>query len=268
MLKTRKKWISILLTLAMLVGLMVPLAAPASAADNYTALTAPNVNDDSVATLGTIFAKFTAGQLKQGDSVIFRLPDNFEFRQALTSKDKMTEAQWNTESVSGNVYYYGIKDANNIQIPETYSSDPNGLYGAKLDISVLDDNEIQVTITDASNANLSSDDAVFYLNLGAVYVESGFDGDINVAIDAPANSGFSSASVPVGRVTGGTVSIAVTNVDTFSNDHFVTLRIKEDTAGALSDENDSIKLKLPSGFEWGTLGDASKTDSSPIKTLW
>ncbi|MDN5326996.1 MAG: hypothetical protein PWP41_1692 [Moorella sp. (in: firmicutes)] len=38
MLKTRKKWISILLTLAMLVGLMVPLAPAAMASTDYRAL--------------------------------------------------------------------------------------------------------------------------------------------------------------------------------------------------------------------------------------
>jgi hypothetical protein len=261
---TRKKWLSILLTLAMLVGLMVPLAAPAAAAENYSALQVPNVNDGTDAKLGTVFAKFTAGQLDVGDSVIISLPEDFEF----------VGANWGAKSatVSGGVYNkFGAGD-NYILIPQTYSSDPNGLYGNNLKISVLDTNEIKVTI-EAKQAgsdlpDLAANDAVFYLYLGKVHVDDGYDGDIEVTFDSPSGSGFADGSVVVGRVTGGEVTVSVKEVESFSDNHPVTLRIEEDTPGALADGDESLKFVLPSGFEWGsvTITPGSSTDAFDL--IW
>ncbi|OIQ09999.1 hypothetical protein MOOR_00690 [Moorella thermoacetica] len=91
MLKTRKKWISILLTLAMLVGLMVPLAAPALANGvSVNVNKVPSLDKDSTDTqaLGSIQISEDAdypNDFVNGDTFIITLPSGVKWDKDATT---------------------------------------------------------------------------------------------------------------------------------------------------------------------------------------
>ncbi|HAG06616.1 MAG TPA: copper amine oxidase, partial [Peptococcaceae bacterium] len=247
--KRKLRGIAILITLAFLLSLLP--AGMASAASGYEALQVPNVDDDSVDALGTVFAEIRAGALEVGDSVIFRLPADFEFKNGDEKTDPvMNNTDWenNENGTSGN----------RIVIPAKYGDEDNGLYlaGAVLEYDMLDDNELKVTIDSVTDATyLSSHNCYFYLYLPQIYIDEDFEGDIELVASAPSGSGFPTGKVVVGRVGGGVLDITVIDAPTFSDDTDkatdpVTIRIEEDIKGALGEDDESLKFVLPSGFEW------------------
>ena len=252
--KLKRKALSILLTLSLLVTMLVPLASPALAANEYSSLKAPTVEDDGVRELGTVFAHLTAGSLTQGDTVTLRLPSDFIWLQEGSSTAAMTDAMW-SGSVSGNAYRYGTV-SNYVEVPEQYSGDNNGLSGGgMLEFDMISDKEVKMTVTGVPS---SGDDIYFYLYAKRVWVDGGYDGEINVTFDAQTGSGFPGGSAIIGTVSGsGLVSASVDSVDSFSDSDQIALRFTEDREGALEDGDDSIKLKLPSGFVFSSVDGAS-----------
>ncbi|KAF1086035.1 hypothetical protein SPSYN_00773 [Sporotomaculum syntrophicum] len=245
--KVRNKKFCLVMAVVFALTMVFPFAAFAS--DTRT-LNIPTVNDDQEAQLGTVFFEFTAGQLSNGDSVTMTLPSDFQFLQAGKSKDNvMKNSDW--DSVGNGVY--GEIDGNYFKIPDTYQGDTNGLKGASIDVDMLDENEIQVTINGADSDLIDNWDSYMYLYLGNVYIEDGFEGDIDLRLKAPSTSGFESGDVTVGRCTGGEVEIEVTDAPTFSDSDTVTIRIEEDVPGALESEKESLQFVLPNGFEWGVV---------------
>lgn len=210
-------------------------------------LSVPSVNDDARASLGTVFFEFTAGQLDDGDTVTISLPEDFQFLKAGEGQDKvMVNNDW--KSVSDDVY--GETNGNYFKIPDSYQGDTNGLKGVGLDIDMLDENEIKVTVD--GNVN-DSWDSYLYLYLGNVWIDGGFDGDIDLRLKAPSTSGFKSGNITVGRVSGGAVDIEVTDLDTFSDYGDVTIRVEEDVPDSLDDTNESLQFTLPDGFVWSSV---------------
>ena len=258
--KLKRKALSILVTLSFLVCMLVPMAAPAGAATGYSVLSAPNVDDDTTTALGTVFAQVTAGGLEKGDTMTFRLPGDFVWAKAGTDDTRMSD--WSGEFLPNGDILYGEAGGNHILIPEAYSGDANGLYDDEmgdemLEVTMISDKEVKVEVT---GEPARGDDCYFYIYPKNVFVADGFDGAIELIFDAPGASGFADGSVTVGYVSGGEVTISVSSVDSFSDEDEVTFRITEDTAGALDDERESLKLRLPSGFVWG--------NSARIKTIW
>lgn len=249
--KRARKVVSILVTLAMLIGLLIPAAGPAAAAtDVYTTLKAPAVDDDTVAELGTVFAHFTAGQLKHGDSVTFRLPSDFIWLNETSTDTAMTSGDWNKESVVGSAYQYGSAH-NYVEVPFKYAGDNNGLAASgMLKFTQVSDKEVKMEVTGYPSAG---DDCYFYLYAGRVWVDGGYTGEVPVVFEAPSTSGFARGSVPIGTVSGGAVNITASSVDSFSDRDQVKIRITEDRAGALSDDSESLKFKLPNGFVWSNI---------------
>lgn len=250
-----RKLIAILAVLALLVT-MLPVGT-AFAAGEYKALQVPTVNDDKVQELGTVKVDITPGSIKPGDSVTFRLPEDFQFVYDKDGDGKaeqdevMGQAQWNDAVVSSSVY---ADYPNFIEVPERYAGDDNCLSADDVKVTYLDENEIKITVNNIENPG--ADGIYLFLHLGAVYIDSGFDGDVKLVADAPSGSGFPDGTVVVGRVSSeGKVSLEVTNVPSFSNDTTgdpIKIRIKEDVSGALEKDTESLKLVLPSGFEWMT----------------
>ncbi len=250
--KVRNKKFCLVMAVVFALTMVFPFAAFAS--DTQVQST-PSVNDNAAAELGRVFFEFTAGQLDDGDSATISLPEDFEFLNADDSV--MDDEDWETVTSEAYNVYYGNKATNNIQVPATYQGDPNGLAGADIVIERLDDNEIQITIDGNVDATW---DAFMYLNLGNVFVEDGYDGDIDLSIKAPSNSGFESGALTVGRVSGGALDIEVTDAPTFSNSDTVTIRVEEDVPGALENEDESLQFILPNGFFW--------TSVDEVKVFW
>ncbi len=258
-----RKLIAILAVMALLVT-MLPVST-AFAATDFKALQTPTVNDDAVQELGTVLMDITPGSVDgSNDSVTIRLPSDFQFvydadGDGFEKDEVMKSTQW-AEAVAGTVRgatYNGYK--NFIEVPNIYSGDVNCLDPKDVEVTYLDENEIKLNIKSVTNPD--GDGLYILLHLGAIYIDSGYDGDVELIADAPSESGLSDGKVIVGRVSSaGEVSVEVTNVPTFSNDTIddsIKIRIKEDVAGALEDEDESLKFTLPSGFKWIGVTDVS-----------
>jgi hypothetical protein len=256
----------------------------AGAGIGYSVLSQPLVADDTVASLGTLYAEFTAGQIKKGDTVTIKLPEDFEFRGHETSPGvidttkKMEQSDWKLgyagdESVMSGVYYLGNgSKPSNSYYPNGFdgynyilcaqkkgADEPNGMYkegwshpsfpGCRVPFMLYqtDDNEIKIEIIDTPDPG---EDVFFYIYFGAIYIDSGYSGEIKLTADSPSGSGFGSGQITIGRATEGKVTVEATEVESFSDEQEVTLRIKEDVAGALDVDSESLNLVLPSGFAW------------------
>jgi hypothetical protein len=255
--------------------MVFPFAAFAS---DVEVLTVPIVNDDDSVSLGTLFFDFTAGQLQPGDIATISLPEDFEFLVAGKKHGEtdsiMKDANW-AKDTSGTVagLVYGEPGGNYFKIPDKYLDNDNafGTTGG-LQVRQIDDNEIKVEVTGTLD---DSQNAYLYLYLGNVYVEDGFDGDIELRISAPSDSGFAAGNIAVGRVSGGAVDIEVTDAPTFSDSDQVTIRFEEEVPDSLDDVTESLKLTLPDGFVWKSVDSATvfwgeaentKTSTSYTKT--
>ncbi|MBP7332019.1 MAG: copper amine oxidase N-terminal domain-containing protein [Firmicutes bacterium] len=250
-LRKSRKLVSILVTLSMLMVLLVPLATPALAAGSITALSTPIlVDDDTIRqAAGTIKVTIPGGSVKNGDSVIVKLPSGFDFATPFSAAPVATRTA-------------GV--GNEIVVPAALSGgDPNGLSAANLAITILDPNdEIQITATAAQDPAL---DFTFYVYIDEIEVESGTNDDMTVTFDGPPASGFATGSVVAARTsTTGNVTLSVSGDDTSNNNFNFDLRVKEDTLGSLQLGNDSLRLELPDGYEWTTPAAANVV----VPALW
>jgi len=244
-LKLKRKALSILMTLCFLAAMIVPTATPALASGDFTPLAAPNVDDGAVASLGGVLISMTAGSLEKDDTVTFRLPSDFVWAKVGTNDTPMESSDW---SVTDATYsFYGDKNGNYLLIPATYSNDPNGLAGVPLEVKRVSDREISVKVKGDPS---SGDECFLYIYPKHIWVEDGFDGAIDLIAEAPGDSGFPDGTVTIGNVTGGEVTVSVSGEDSFTDNDVVTFRVTEDTAGALSEDDESLIIKLPSGFTW------------------
>ncbi|MGB9903853.1 MAG: hypothetical protein ACPLQO_04170, partial [Desulfotomaculales bacterium] len=260
-----RKLIAILATLALLATLLVPMVTPAAAAGGYTALQVPNVGDNAWQQLGTVLVEQPASALANGHSVIINLPSDFKFVDTLPPTIAF--------SVVGNVYRYTISEGTTtrlrIEVPQTYAGDPNDLYagggaGGPFAISFLAKNQLQLTV---QNYTAQGNQNVFYIYLDSVFVKDGYSGAVDLVAEAPAGSGFLSGSVTVANVPGGKVEVSVPEINTFNNDVYVKIRVKELTNGSLEAKSDSLKFILPSGFEWVSVTGGPEAGNYPINVV-
>ncbi|WP_165611005.1 copper amine oxidase N-terminal domain-containing protein [Desulfofundulus australicus] len=101
---------------------------------------------------------------------------------------------------------------------------------------------------------LMGNDGYLYLYLKNVKIPAGESGDVVLVATAPSTSGFSSGEVVVGKIRGDVVLVSVDEVKTFTDDTTVVLRFKESVKNAFEIDSESIKLRLPDGFEWSSVG--------------
>ena len=243
-----KRLIAILATVALIVTMLVPMSAvPALASGSISALSVPSVVDDPAnpQAVGTIKVTIPAGSVIEDDSVVFKLPDGFDFDTAFYAApdpdpvDPVQNRAVNARESHDNV----------VVVPNTVSGDANGLLAEDVQVTILDaKDEIEVrALADAG----TDFDFVFYVYLGAIEVEEGTDTDCVVNFDGPGGSGFPTGDVTVAKCSGaGKVILAPTGQDTSNSDFSIDLRIKEETAGSLEFGKDSLDLELPNGYVW------------------
>lgn len=214
MIKARKRWLSILLTLAMLATLLVPMVGPASAATTYSALTCPTVSTPATnVELGTI--NISIDTLAIGThSAVFTLPTDAVITAVYTSASAgsgsgVPTVNCTTSGYAGNECRIDVVAAN-----------------------VYTDVKIQVKFR-ANLPNLSGDIKCDITNVGG------------------GNSQLVDGSVVVARASTGEVTLSCPDVTTLtSSGGTVKVNIKENTAGALKAGTGSLKLTLPPGFTW------------------
>ena len=204
MLKIRFMHRSLLLTLVCLLFFTTTPCAGAS----YQNLRNPVVADNGVRELGLVFARFTAGQLQQGDSAVLRLPRDFIWTTAATGSDGntasakvQTTAEWNTTVVEAT---YGIRygTVNYVEAPATHSGNDNGLFqgtGKVLTFTRINDEEVKMEVTGKPTPG---QECVFYIHFKRIYVPGGYNGEIPVRFLAPSGSGFDVDTAISGRADG------------------------------------------------------------------
>ena len=273
--RKNKKLIAILATLAMLLTFLPLGAGVALGATGYTA-TVTTVDDNKWQQLGTVSAEIGAGLLSNGHAVNLSLPTNdFKFYNddiGAASIDKVRvgnddKYQIYQNTVTGVVYYAEIL------VPKNYEGNDNALYDDtlvagkpnRLDISILDTNEIQVRIAEDLTGIGSGNRAHFRLYLNKIFIEDGYTGDIELNAERTTSiSGFPGGKVLVGRCPGGRVDLAVPELNTFTDSTTVRLRLRETVAGSLEKDTESLRLTLPSGFAWAQLT-STEAAGYPIK---
>ncbi|KFD40740.1 hypothetical protein HX99_02990 [Peptococcaceae bacterium SCADC1_2_3] len=248
--RKNKKLIAILTTLVMLAALLVPMASPALAATQMTALQRPNVDDDRDQKLGTVLIEISPGALSSGDSVNLRLPTDFIFRGGVGKSSTVTD-----------VY------KNYIEVPASYGGDLNLIDVEDINITLLKNNEVKVSVKDNTTFVPGGEGYFLLLHMGQVYIDTDFQGDVELMASGPSGTGFPLGKVIVGRAGGGVVSLAVIDSPTFSDNTDkkidpLTIRLEEDIAGALEKDDESLKITLPSGFEWQKVG------ADDISSIW
>ncbi|MEW6183330.1 MAG: copper amine oxidase N-terminal domain-containing protein [Bacillota bacterium] len=224
MIKIRRKWLSILLTLAMLSTLLLPLAGPAFAATTYGALTTPTVVPPATADLGTI--TITVDNLGTGThSVLVSLPT--------TDWDIVTD-QLPQANVSQTTPAGGAVTTDVVYAP----------FGA---------NELRLDVTAAAVYT----DVLITLTLPHVYVPSDASGDIVATLTGLAGQ-FTSNTVVVGKASSGAVTVSTPDVPSInesgSTGQAFKINMSENAAGAIKKENETMKFTLPNGFTWNTAG--------------
>ncbi|MGI9862822.1 copper amine oxidase N-terminal domain-containing protein [Moorella naiadis] len=246
MLKTRKKWLSILLTLAMLVGLMVPLAAPALAASTYSVSTVIPVSAGQVNTFTPpIFLQIsmdsTTASNSAGSSIVLDLP---------TSPS-------NFGMSVGNVVYSGtFGNGTSISLNP---SNPVTVGGS----TYYNEYTLKINSVDASNTTATT--GTISIPINAMYVPGGANGSVNITASAPNGSVFSNGTITVATAGSGNVNVAIESVNSISaasNQSLGVIDVKESMAGALSGSG-ALKFTLPPGFSWNL-----PTPAANATTVW
>ena len=231
--KLKRKVLSILITMSMLLVLLVPLAAPASASGDIKALTVPRVSDNNSQTLGTLKVTVDAGSIQEGDVIIFKNTDGFDYGSAFSTSTTNASVQ------------------NCVYVPTAVDSDPNGL--TDITVTVLDpDDEVQITAGADQSIN---NDFVFYIYMRDVDVKRGTTNDNVVTFSGPTNTGFPKETVTNATSTSraGMVKFTLSGADTSKSDFTFDLRLEETIAGSLKESGESIVLTLPAGYRWDNI---------------
>lgn len=262
--KRSRKLISILLTLALLATLLVPMATPALAAGTISALTVPTVADTTGQSLGAVKVVVPAGTIASGDSVIFKIPDGWDFgdNNADNIGDFNTTAQTAVGAADNRVYVPNFTDPG--------LADANGLVAGNIAITALDTNdEIQLTATANQSVN---NEFIFYIYLRDVDVEADTSDDCVVKFDGRSGTGFPMGEVTVAKVaSSGNLTVTASGADTGNNNFNFDLRVKEDVLGSLDIDAESLTLVLPDGYEWTTsvaANEVSGVGGAVARNLW
>jgi hypothetical protein len=225
----------------------------ASAAATYSAGTIVKASAGANQNLGYVKVSVPAADLGSSQYLIMRLPSDFKFN--------LTIGNGKTLSAASTADYFEVGGASDllIRIPTVKNAAyTSGDYGDDaITVDVLSDNEIKINVTNQLVKNAAEDTAYFYVVFANTYVASGFSGDVTVSIEGSDGSPFVNGSVVVATVGAGRVTMSVDSVKTITSSVYEVdaIRLREDRAGAFK-QNDTIKLKLPSGFKWrGTTSD-------------
>ncbi|ADM72192.1 hypothetical protein GMA19_04435 [Paenibacillus polymyxa E681] len=254
MTKFNKKMINVLATATLVAGVAAPIAALTAptaihAASSYQNLSNPSISSSAQpnATLGRTKMNITQASIAAGASFTVTLPKGFEFAGAGNGVGRVNSA---TDATYGLGVFLDAGDNNLAK-----NADSTGYNDANaVTVTKLTNNSARVQL----NFSNSADDATLYLNFGKVNVTGPANGPIKVAIDAASASGLTSGEAVIGNVvSSGQISLSAADTVSSEENFTATLKVKEETAGSLG--NNNIKLKLPSGFKWDSAPKSAAT---------
>lgn len=237
--KRTRKALSILLTLAMLLGLLLPMGAPAMAVTKNTLSSVPTVANDYKGFITSLNIKedgATLEDFQNGKTFIVTLPESVKFAVYQGGRwQSVTDA--------------GVTDADAAAVLSPVAGDPASFIqvsGVTVDATFSSDRSMAVKFTSSGTVNVAD-----YVKINLFGIVDGSIGDMKVNID-PLDSGVTGGDVVIGRAASGSLQGTVLNVENIGQENGVeggVIRLTETTAGALK-YGDVIKLKLKSGFKW------------------
>lgn len=231
MIKARSRKLSLVLVLAMLMTMFAGLGTASAAAATYDCAQVPYVTanstvSSSLSTLGTVLISWDV-LLPGTHEAIIQLPGDFEF----------PEEPWQpaTEEQPGNgAYYFATKT-------------DDGAFNASGVLERLSKKEAKIKIVAPTTYN----DVQIALFLDNISVGSPEAGEAKLQFRNISGL-FPQDSVTIGNVTGGMAQISVVETKTIKGGPATAIEftIQEDSANAVVEDNNTLKLKLPKGFEW------------------
>jgi hypothetical protein len=196
----------------MLLVLLVPLAAPAGAYSVNRASKIVSVSDDFNGDTGVLF------ELKE-------------------------DTKWVSDFVYGDIFQLILSDGVEWNYSETVPTTVGD--GTALKIS---DQILEITIADTVTDTSTVDVITVPMDIEV----DGATGDLTVEVD-PLDSGVSSGTYVFARVSGDKSTAKALSVKTIGDPGVGgDIRIEEASVGSLGDEEQYIKLKLPTRFQWNT----------------
>ena len=256
MTKFNKKMINVLATATLVAGVAAPIAALTAptaihAASSYTAVNTPSIssNQQDNATLGKAKMSVSQASVAKDATFTITLPKGFSFSSTDANGNALKGAVGATTSASEATYGLGI------YVDAGDNKDAAGFPDQPLKVEQLTSNSAKVTF----NFDNSLDSAEVFMNFASINVTGPSNGPVKVSIDAASASGVTSGEVTIANVvSSGQVSLSANDTVSSEDNFTATLKVKEETAGSLG--NNNIKLKLPSGFKW----DSAPKDKATI----
>ncbi|MGO0123432.1 stalk domain-containing protein [Desulfothermobacter acidiphilus] len=236
MIKARKRWLSVLLTVAMLAALLIPLATPAQAACSYTVVPVLSLQAGKTYNLTTspVYLQISMDKATAlaatGSQVDLSLPsDPSGF--ALSVNTNGIQVVGGTVAVS--VYKTGT------QTPLASTDQVRSFTLAVNSVGTISDSTVIISVP------------ITYLA-----IPGGASGSINLTATPAYGSVFSGGSVTIATVGSKQVTLAAESVPSISSSggQIGVIDISENMAGALKDSGSdaALKLTLPPGFSWDT----------------
>jgi hypothetical protein len=249
LLKTRKRWVSLLTAVVMIAALLVPFAGTASAVTTYNVNTTPSVQaDGSLAQQPGNFLQISADTVQASlanDSELFldvqSSPSGFGIALGTpVFSGIFTSGADSGFGVTAVVYVTTTSAATVVQGQNVYK-------GYKLRVETAG-----AALTGSYPANSTISIPITYL-----VVPGGVSGSVNLNASSPGGL-FSSGTVPIATAGTGAVTLAAESVETVTDSGGTvgTIDITESLAGALANSGSTaaLKLTLPSGFTWTGVG--------------
>ena len=220
--KRTKRMISILLTLSLLVALLVPMAAPAGAYSVNRISRVISVSDNYSVDFATADTYLT---IKEDDGFVTDFMNGNVFRLILKSG-----AKWATDVAAIDAHVTAVGPTLMTVTTERISN-----------------TTLEITMNGPDMANVDS------MEIPLGFDANGVSGDITVQIDA-VDSGITGNTYTFATVRTGYTTSAAESIETISKsgDTAGVIRIDEVAVGAIPAAAQTIKLKLPSNFEWMT----------------
>ncbi len=245
MFKSRRKLFSLLVIVTLLAGMQIPLAGPACASSEYSMNFVNSINpesdtfdSDGESVLGKLRIDLPS-VVDTGISVLLELPSG------------------------------GFSWADNFayEIPDQVGSAGNAISSVSFERVGTNERTLKLTITGLTEGGYGGAGRIFigYNSTGeghstltsglGVNIPASAEGEVNLTLDAPSNSVFTSGTVVIANITGdNSITLETINVNTIGpNGGAACLKhMQEDTAGALYDPSGRALLRetLPPGFTW------------------
>jgi len=266
LLKARKRWISLLLTLAMLVAFCVPFAGVASASATYTVGVVPSVSNGTNSYLNNagLISSVTvnldsAGVTSASGNDLFveapSTPSGYAFGTAIA-----TPAQVNgTDNAfsTGVGVSYSVYDINTGAFIATVGTGVISLPATAAIQGNVTGNTHRGYRIHINGTLGAGNPGQFIIGVYDINVPGGEKGNVNLTVSAPASSPFGpGGTVAIASAGSGTVAVTAESIESGSSGgiNLGVIDIKESAPGSLDDTNSSVKLYLPHGFTWDDVG--------------